>query len=121
MVLPANASAGPDLVTLRSAERVTAVVASSLSLASLGSAVVFVLTLASLVRSPGTKLELILTVIVQVTWLPAVRPALVQVTVPAALAQSGVVAETKLVPAGRTSSTLKPTLSDGPSLSTRTV
>src|SRR3954463_7456677 len=61
------------------------------------------------------------TVIVQVTLSPATRPALVHVTVPEALAQSGVVADTKLVPAGRTSSTVKPTLSDGPRLVTLTV
>ena len=38
---------------------------------------------------------------VVVTLAPAARPALVQVTVPALCTQSGLVAETKLVPAGR--------------------
>jgi len=57
-------------------------------------------------------------VISQVTWSAAVRPVLVQVTVPLALAQSGLVAETKLVPAARTSVRVKPVLSDGPRLST---
>ena len=85
-----------------------------------GSAVSFDATLASLVRPPGTNAELIFTVIVQDTWSPAPRPALVQVTVPAAFTQSES-ADTKLVPAGNTSSTVNPVLSEGPSLSTRTV
>src|SRR3954465_12304638 len=61
------------------------------------------------------------TTIVQVTLPPAARPVLVQVTVPEVgveSSQSVAVAETKLVPAGRTSSRVKPRLFDGPRLST---
>src|SRR5919205_4339538 len=64
------------------------------------------------------------TTIVQVTLEPApeaVSPALVQVTVPEAFAQSGLVAETKLVPLGTRSLSVKPALSEGPRLSTLTV
>src|SRR2546429_103769 len=61
------------------------------------------------------------TTIVQVTLAPAARLALVQVTVPAASAQAGLVAETKLVPAGTASVSVKPALSEGPRLSTLTV
>src|SRR5207248_930185 len=58
------------------------------------------------------------TTIVQVTMAPAARLALVQVTVPAASAQAGLLAETKLVPAGTASVSVKPALSEGPRLST---
>src|SRR3982750_1883619 len=61
------------------------------------------------------------TTIVQVTLAPAARLAFVQVTVPAASAQAGLVAETKLVPAGTASLSVKPALSEGPRLSTLTV
>src|SRR5256885_1032018 len=61
------------------------------------------------------------TTIVQVTLAPLARPELVQVTVPAAAAQAGLVAETKLVPAGTASVSVKPALSEGPRLSTLTV
>src|SRR5947208_7202015 len=61
------------------------------------------------------------TTIVQVTLAPAARLALVQVRVPAASAQAGLLAETKLVPAGTASVSVKPALSEGPRLSTLTV
>src|SRR4051794_41986307 len=60
------------------------------------------------------------TTIVQVTLPPAARPVLVQVTVPEVgveSSQSVAVAETKLVPAGRTSSRVKPRLFEGPRMS----
>ncbi len=44
-----------------------------------------------------------------------------QVTVPEASAQSGEVAETKVVPAGTASVRVKPALSDGPRFLTLTV
>src|SRR5437763_665786 len=61
------------------------------------------------------------TTIVQVALAPAARLAFVQVTVPAASAQAGLLAETKLVPAGTASLSVKPALSEGPRLSTLTV
>src|SRR5207249_8936105 len=57
------------------------------------------------------------TVIVNVSLAPLARPLLVQVTVPDAFEQP-VLDETKLVPAGRTSSSVWPALSDGPRFST---
>src|SRR5437763_231755 len=61
------------------------------------------------------------TTIVQVALAPAARLAFVQVRVPAASAQAGLLAETKLVPAGTASVSVKPALSEGPRLSTLTV
>src|SRR5438132_692421 len=59
-------------------------------------------------------------VIVQLVLVPVARPALVQVTVPVARAQP-VLADTKVVPAGTASVTVKPALSDGPRVVTLTV
>src|SRR5262245_51882553 len=97
----------------------TAVVSVSVLLALTGSVVVLVAMAAVFDRIVPSATELAtLTTIVQVTEPPATRPALVHVTVPAAKAQSGLVAETKLVPAGMASPRVKPVLSDGPRLVT---
>jgi hypothetical protein len=69
---------------------------------------------------PRTAGKVTFTVIVQATLAPAVRPALVQVTVPALCVQS-LLADTNVVPAGSASVTVKPALSDGPRLSTVSV
>ena len=50
---------------------------------------------------------------VQLTLAPATRPLLVQVTVPARLAQPPLT-ETKVVPVGMVSTRVKPALSEGP-------
>jgi hypothetical protein len=109
------------LVTDTSARAMTAVVSVSLSLAATGSVVALVAIAAVFDKfvPSGTELAT-LTTIVQVTEAPATRPALVQVTVPAALAQPAL-AESKLVPAGSASVTVNPALLDGPRLETSIV
>jgi hypothetical protein len=70
------------------------------------------LTVAVFDRLPVT-FEATLTVIVRMTVAPAARVPIVQVTVPAALAQPPD-ADTKLVPAGRASLAETPRASEGP-------
>jgi hypothetical protein len=117
--LPAMTGSGVTVLrSATSAARLTRVVAVELLFAAAGSAVAFVAIAAVLDRVvPSATLEATLTTICQVTLPPAARPAEVQVTVPATLPQAGL-ADTKLVPAGIVSPTVKPVLSEGPRLST---
>src|SRR6476659_6588979 len=96
--------AGALLLMVRSARAMTSVVAVELSLPSCSSVVALVAMTAVFDRIVPSATELAtVTVIVQVTLAPLTRPALVHVTVPGIgleSAQSGLVAETKLVPLG---------------------
>src|SRR5437016_536795 len=108
------AVAGPVLVTPRSAEAITEVVADAVLLAGFGSASL-PLTVAVLVMLPPAAGAVALIVTEAVA--PLASEPTAQVTVPEALVQPGL-AETKVTPAGRVSVTVEPVLASGPLLAT---
>src|SRR6266446_6601133 len=99
----AVAVAGPVLVTARSVEAITEVVADAVLLAALGSGSL-PLTVAVLVMLPGVAGAVAL--IVTEALAPLASEPTAQVTVPEALVQPGL-AETKVTPAGRVSVTVE--------------
>src|SRR5438105_2899154 len=114
MGLPAVAVAGPVLVTPRSAEASTEVVADAVLLAGFGSGSL-PLTVAGFVMLPAVVGAVAL--IVTEALAPLASEPTDQVTVPDALAILEV-AETKVAPAGRVSVTVEPVLASGPLLAT---
>src|SRR5438477_65866 len=114
MSLPAVAVAGPAFEIPMSAERWIVVWLVELLFPLIGSDVALMPIWAVLARSPlSAKLAATWTVTFQPVDAPFDRPALVQVTVPALLAQPAS-ADTNVVPAGRASIRVKPALWLGP-------
>ena len=113
------------LVTLRSAELPTVVVAVALSLAAFGSGVVLVTVAVLEMNVPAATPAPTSTTSVKVALAPAARVGRVQVTGPVPptagvvqLKPAGAVSETKVVPAGRVSARLTAWASLGPVLVT---
>src|SRR5713101_3304530 len=80
MVLPAGATVGPVLMTAKSAEALTVVVAVDVLLVELGSALALLTVAALLICVPLATLALIVTVMVKVSNAPFGKVAMVSLT-----------------------------------------
>src|SRR5262249_17817981 len=117
---PAAAVAGPVLVTARSAEVVTVVVAVAVLLVASGALVALVTVTELVMVEPFNALELTWATMVKVAEAPAARDVVVKVVVPAP-ANAGAevwVEDTRVALAGRVSVTVTFWASEGPALVT---